>query len=589
MAGRYPDRFLEELRRSADLVQYVSSYVALKQNGRRYWGLCPFHGEKTASFSVDPSQQLYYCFGCKKGGTVFTFIQEMEHLTFPEAIAFVADREHIPLPEMEEDPAFLKRKQLRARIYEANREAARFYHSTLFTPAGSASLAYLRSRGLNDSTIRKFGLGAAPDGYENLKKHLVGLGFTEQELLQAGLLVSKESDSGTRHVYDMFRNRCMFPIIDQYGNVTGFGGRILGTGPIKYLNTADTVAYNKRFGVYAANLLRKERNLDRIILVEGYMDVIALTQFGVRGVVASLGTAFTHEQARLLKRYAPKIYLSYDGDSAGQHAILRALDILRDEEIPARVLDYPDGMDPDEFIRRKGPEAFEKLPVLSPESYRLRRLRDEHDLSTQEGKTEYAKAAGRILKDLDPVDLENQLKELMIQTGFSREVLLAQIDRSAPLPRSSASGTPRPPEARTIMRSHEKTDEDVHTQETILSILASLDIPHQDIVGPEDFTDPFLRDLFLGLDSGKSVALLVDMQSDEPSRERASQVLLSPASSDRNEDILMLKESIHHLRILRLNRQRDELRKALSAADDDNEKQRIMSQIQEISGMIRKL
>ena len=374
MAGRYPDRFLEELRRSADLVQYVSSYVALKQNGRRYWGLCPFHGEKTASFSVDPSQQLYYCFGCKKGGTVFTFIQEMEHLTFPEAIAFVADREHIPLPEMEEDPAFLKRKQLRARIYEANREAARFYHSTLFTPAGSASLAYLRSRGLNDSTIRKFGLGAAPDGYENLKKHLVGLGFTEQELLQAGLLVSKESDSGTRHVYDMFRNRCMFPIIDQYGNVTGFGGRILGSGPIKYLNTADTVAYNKRFGVYAANLLRKERNLDRIILVEGYMDVIALTQFGVRGVVASLGTAFTHEQARLLKRYAPKIYLSYDGDSAGQHAILRALDILRDEEIPARVLDYPDGMDPDEFIRRKGPEAFEKLPVLSPESYRLRRL-----------------------------------------------------------------------------------------------------------------------------------------------------------------------------------------------------------------------
>ena len=242
MAGRYPDRFLEELRRSADLVQYVSSYVALKQNGRRYWGLCPFHGEKTASFSVDPSQQLYYCFGCKKGGTVFTFIQEMEHLTFPEAIAFVADREHIPLPEMEEDPAFLKRKQLRARIYEANREAARFYHSTLFTPAGSASLEYLRSRGLNDSTIRKFGLGAAPDGYENLKKHLVGLGFTEQELLQAGLLVSKESDSGTRHVYDMFRNRCMFPIIDQYGNVTGFGGRILGSGAMKYLNTADTVA-----------------------------------------------------------------------------------------------------------------------------------------------------------------------------------------------------------------------------------------------------------------------------------------------------------------------------------------------------------
>ena len=334
--------------------------------------------------------------------------------------------------------SFTTRKE-EERLLEANREAAKFYHQTLFTPAGKASLDYLKGRGLDDNTIRKFGLGAAPDSWDALTRHMTELGYTLTELKKAGLTIVKEAVPATenepakpRRVMDMFRNRAIFPIINREGNVLGFGGRILGKGEPKYLNTADTPVYNKRKEIFAANLLRKERQLSRVILTEGYMDVIALIQFGVRGVVATLGTALTPDQAKVISRYAPVVYLAYDGDSAGQHAILRGLDILKEAGVPARVLDFPDGLDPDEFIRRDGPEGFEKLASVSPEEYRMRRLKDGFDLSTQEGRTGYVKACAPVLGTLEPVDLENQLRQLEIQTGFPREVLLAQIEHSRP-------------------------------------------------------------------------------------------------------------------------------------------------------------
>ncbi|MGN0779831.1 MAG: DNA primase, partial [Aristaeellaceae bacterium] len=427
--ARFPSAWLDELRARADIVQIVSGYVPLKRNGHRYWGLCPFHGEKTASFSVDSERQLYYCFGCKASGSVIQFIMDMERLEFPEAVKFLADQLHMPLPQMEDDPDYQRRRSQRDRLLAANKEAARYFHQTLFTPAGKAALDYLKGRGLTDSVIRKFGLGAAPRDWDSLTRYLQEQGYSLEELHLAGLTVIKEAEEATddtparpRRAFDMFRSRAIFPIIDQYGNVLGFGGRILGEGQPKYLNTSDTPVFNKRLGVYAANLLRKERHLERVILVEGYMDVVALTQFGVPGVCATLGTALTAEQARLLKRFAPQVYLSYDGDSAGQHAILRGLDILKAEGIPARVLDFPDGLDPDEFIRRDGLEGFNSLPALTPETYRMRRLHAEHDLSTQEGRTQYAKACAAILRDLEPVELENHLQQLMVQTGFSREV-----------------------------------------------------------------------------------------------------------------------------------------------------------------------
>ena len=396
---RFPPSWLDELRARADIVQIVGQYVQLKKNGRKYWGLCPFHGEKTASFSVDPEKQLFYCFGCKAGGSVIHFVMEIEHLPFPEAVKHLADQLHMPLPQMEADPDYQRRQTQRERLLACNRDAARFFYETLFTPAGQPMLDYLKRRGVSDGVIRKFGLGAAPNSWDALTRAMQAKGYTTEELQMAGLIVIKDAEEATadrparpRRAFDMFRNRAIFPIIDQYGNVLAFGGRAIENVQPKYLNTSDTPIFNKRLGVYAANLLRKERHLERVVLVEGYMDVVSLTQFGVTGVCATLGTALTNEQAKLLKRFAPMVYLSYDGDSAGQHAILRGLDILEAEGIPARVLDFPDGLDPDEFIRRDGKDGFDKLPALTPQAYRMRRLRAEHDLTTQEGRTAYAKA-----------------------------------------------------------------------------------------------------------------------------------------------------------------------------------------------------
>lgn len=563
--ARFPAAWLDELRSRADIVQVVSGYVPLKRNGHRYWGLCPFHNERTASFSVDSEQQLYYCFGCKAGGSVIQFVMDIEHLEFADAVKHLADQLHMPLPQMEDDPDYQRRRDQRDRLLSANREAARYFHQTLFTPAGRPMLDYLKRRGLSDNVIRKFGLGAASDDWDALYRHLTAQGYTEEELRLAGLIVVKPAEPATenspakpRRVFDMFRGRAIFPIIDQYGNVLAFGGRTLGDGQPKYLNTSDTPVFNKRQGVYAANLLRKERHLERVILVEGYMDVVSLTQFGVTGVCATLGTALTSEQARLLKRFAPKVYLSYDGDSAGQHAILRGLDILQSEDIPARVLDFPDGLDPDEFIRRDGLEGFEHLPALSPETYRMRRLKEQFDLSTQDGRTEYAKACAPLLRRLEPVEVENHLQELMVQTGFTREVLLAQIGLPAA---SSAVPSPIAPPARRVPREPKET---IHpAEERLLSLLATGRLP-VDIASQEDFEDPLLKSLFVELSQGRSPASLVEEQALDDTRSRVGRLLLSPPSEGSTDELLkMAKECLDTIRRQRIQRRIDDLQQRI--------------------------
>lgn len=563
--ARFPAAWLDELRSRADIVQVVSGYVPLKRNGHRYWGLCPFHNERTASFSVDSEQQLYYCFGCKAGGSVIQFVMDIEHLEFADAVKHLADQLHMPLPQMEDDPDYQRRRDQRDRLLGANREAARYFHQTLFTPAGRPMLDYLKRRGLSDNVIRKFGLGAASDDWDALYRHLTAQGYTEEELRLAGLIVVKPAEPATenspakpRRVFDMFRGRAIFPIIDQYGNVLAFGGRTLGDGQPKYLNTSDTPVFNKRQGVYAANLLRKERHLERVILVEGYMDVVSLTQFGVTGVCATLGTALTSEQARLLKRFAPKVYLSYDGDSAGQHAILRGLDILQSEDIPARVLDFPDGLDPDEFIRRDGLEGFEHLPALSPETYRMRRLKEQFDLSTQDGRTEYAKACAPLLRRLEPVEVENHLQELMVQTGFTREVLLAQIGLPAA---SSAAPSPIAPPARRVPREPKET---IHpAEERLLSLLATGRLP-VDIASQEDFEDPLLKSLFVELSQGRSPASLVEEQALDDTRSRVGRLLLSPPSEGSTDELLkMAKECLDTIRRQRIQRRIDDLQQRI--------------------------
>ena len=569
VAMRFPPAWLDELRARADIVQVIGQYVQLKKNGRKHWGLCPFHGEKTASFSVDGESQLYYCFGCKAGGSVIQFVMDYERLEFQDAVKHLADQLHMPLPQLEDDPDYQRRRSQRDRLLECNKEAARYFHQTLFTPQGATALDYLKRRGLTDSVIRKFGLGAAPNGWDTLTKHLQEKGYTVDELKLVGLTVIKEATPATedspakpRRAFDMFRNRAIFPIIDQYGNVLAFGGRALGDVQPKYLNTSDTPVFNKRLGVYAANLLRKERHLQRVVLVEGYMDVVALTQFGVPGVCATLGTALTSEQARLLKRFAPAVYLSYDGDSAGQHAILRGLDILEAEDIPARVLDFPDGLDPDEFIRRDGKEAFDNLPALTPASYRMRRLRAEHDLSTQEGRTEYAKACAAILSRLEPVERENHIQELMVQTGFTRDVLIQQIGISIP---QSSQITPAPVVPTRMRPRHDSpaAKQEAREEELLISLLSTGRLPG-DVVSQEDFTDPLLRSLYEELESGTSPAALVEMQSDETVRARVSRLLLTPPSEDLDQLIQMAHECLNRNRLKRMQEELNGIMRSMS-------------------------
>ncbi len=555
--ARFPSAWLDELRSRADIVQIVGQYVSLKRNGHRYWGLCPFHGEKTASFSVDQERQMYYCFGCKAGGSVIQFVMDIERLEFPDAVKHLADQLHMPLPAMEEDPDYQRRRTERDRLLEANKEAARFFHQTLFTPQGQSALDYLKRRGLTDHIIRKFGLGAAPAGWDTLTRHLQDKGYTLEELKLAGLTVIKEAEQDTvdpqtgqtrpgrpRRAFDMFRDRAIFPIIDQYGNVLAFGGRALGDVQPKYLNTSDTPVFNKRLGVYAANLLRKERHLQRIILVEGYMDVVSLTQFGVTGVCATLGTALTPEQAKLLKRFAPMVYLSYDGDSAGQNAIMKGLTILEEAGVPARVLQFPDKLDPDEFIRRDGLEGFEKLPALTPESYRMGRLRTQFDLSTPEGRIEYAKSCAEILRKLEPVEREVHLQELVLQTGFSREVLLAQIGVDAP-----ASGKPSAPASAVTRqrfspnRNSPAATEEERDEELLISLFGTGRIP-TDIATEEDFHDPLLRNLYLSLCEGATAASLAEEQVEESTRARVSRLLLTPPADDTDQLIRMAQDCL---------------------------------------------
>ena len=573
MAGRYPPQWLDELRARADIVKVVGSYVTLKKNGHRYVGLCPFHNETAPSFSVDEQKQVYHCFGCKAGGSVIQFVMDIERLSFPEAVAFLADQLHMPLPEMQNDPAYEKRRTLKERIYLANRTAARMYHQLLWQPESSAILHYLQQRGLSDAVIRRFGIGAAPPSAQ-VGHRLMEEGFAEEELVQAGLMLRREG-----RTFDMFRNRAMFPIIDTYGNVLGFGGRAMGDAMPKYLNTSDTPAFNKRYTVFAANLLRKARGLTRVILVEGYMDVVALSQFGVEGVAATLGTALTPEQARLLHRFAPEVYIAYDGDRAGQKAILRGLEVLEGENVPVRVLDFPGGLDPDEFIRQEGLEAFQALKPISAVTYRMRREKERHDVSTEEGRIEYAKACAAILRGVkEPVELENHLRHLSVETGFSKEVLMQQI------------GAAPPPKVVTAakregfrQKAREVSQVDWNAR-TLLAVLATGRLP-KGSVSPEEFEDPLLRSLCEGLLAGESAASLMERQTDDQGRAAVGDILSLNTDLDDDGLMRMAQDCLKKMRKQRLEKALDLIQQrlpTLAGEERERETQRAFALTQQL-------
>lgn len=427
----FPDAWLDELLAKNDIVSVVSSYVELRPKGRRLWGLCPLHGEKTPSFSVSPDKQMFYCFGCHAGGTVIQFIMQMERLSFVEAVKLLANRAGMELPENADDTAMQRERAYKERLYAACKAAARFYMETLLGPDGAPGRAYLAGRGLTSESVKRFGIGYAPAAWDALKTNLLAAGFTQQELLDAGLLVHNTEKNS---VYDAYRNRVIFPIIGAAGRVLGFGARVLNDDKPKYINTGDTPIYNKRNNLYGLYLQKGRRCAD-LVMVEGYTDVIGLFEAGITNAVASLGTALTVQQARLLKRYTQLVYIAYDGDAAGQNATIRGLDILSHEGIDVRVIVFPDAQDPDEFIRTHGREAFDALKdhALSLNAFKLESMARGYRLTDENDRERYAKEACRFIASLQPVEQGRYYAQLAKKTGYPVEALQAQGAAGSPL------------------------------------------------------------------------------------------------------------------------------------------------------------
>ena len=555
MSGRLSDAWLEELRSKISLEEVVSEYVPLKQKGKRFWGCCPFHNEKTPSFSVDSESQLYYCFGCHKGGTAINFVMDMERMEFMDAVRYLADRAHMELPERSSSPGEARTsRDDRERMYEANRLAARYFHGLLWTDEGAEALNYLYGRGLNDSDIRRFGLGASPKGWDGLFHHLEEQGFEAELLEKAGLVVRKDN-----RYFDMFRGRVMFPIINAQGRVLGFGGRAMGSAQPKYLNTAETPVFNKRLGLYALNFAHKERAVGRLVLVEGYMDTVSLRKHGVQGVVATLGTALTEEQARLMKRYAPEVWISYDGDAAGQKAALRALDIFDQQGVPAKVIDYPEGMDPDDFVKARGLSGFEALPKYDSTSYRMIRARDGLDVSTQDGMTQYALRCCAILKQVkSPVEMENHLRRLVNETGYDREILLRQIGVTATAKPAQAPRRPR--------QRQEAPSEIEMAEQALLSMLSAGLIPAKLLEG-QTFSNPQYQALAEHLISGSPISAYIDNLSDDAARETAMRALnYSPLPADGESAARMAEDCLRTIQKQRAGQRIDQLKQQITTA-----------------------
>lgn len=424
----FPDSFLQELKLRSDITEIASSYVNLKRHGRNMVGLCPFHGEKTPSFNIYTENGSFYCFGCGAGGDVITFIMKIENLDYVEAVKFLAQRAGMEMPENTYDDSLSK---LRMRIYEANREAARFFHATLLSQRGQSGRNYLRGRALSDRTIRHFGLGFADDDWNSLCNHLKNKGFSEYEIYSANLAFKRKNGNG---IYDRFVNRVMFPIIDLRGNVIAFGGRIMTDEKPKYLNTSDTPVFKKSENLFSLNNA-KSSGTRTLILCEGYMDVIALNQAGFTNAVATLGTALTNEQAVLMKRYADEVIICYDADGAGQKATARAIDILRNAGLPIKILTVPSGKDPDEFIRSKGdngPAAFKLLieKCGNDIEYRLMKLKENYNLNTTDGKVAFLNEAVKIVATIEsPIERDVFASKLCAELEIDKNAFLEQISK----------------------------------------------------------------------------------------------------------------------------------------------------------------
>ena len=419
--------FINEVKDRNDITDVISGYVTLTRSGRNSKGLCPFHSEKTPSFTVFGDTASFYCFGCQAGGDVIGFIRRIENLDYVEAVKFLANRAGLAVPEEGRNDGL---SHMRNRIREQNREAGRFFYRSLYSPAGRHALDYFHSRGLTDETIRHFGLGWSPDGWDQLARHLEELGFRRDEILAADLGYTSRKGG----IIDRFRNRVMFPIIDLQGNVLAFGGRRFTDDAVggKYVNTSDTLIYKKTNHLFAMNLAKNSKSRE-LILCEGYMDVIALHQAGFTNAVAALGTAVTPQQARVLHKYADRVVLSQDGDEAGQKSIARSIPIMKEEGLDVRVLQIAGAKDPDEFIRKYGPERFKSLleGCSNDIEYSILRIESKYDISTDDGRLHYLQEVCGYLSELGSLEREVYASRIADKLHIEKSAVISQSEASA--------------------------------------------------------------------------------------------------------------------------------------------------------------
>lgn len=491
----FSDDIIEEVRSRNDIVDVIGQYVHLTKKGSTYFGLCPFHNEKTGSFSVSPNKQMYYCFGCGAGGNVFTFMMQYENFTFGEAMEALADRAGVALPKQEYSAAQKREADKKQRLLEINKEAARYFYTLLRNDRGKHALAYFQKRELSEETMKKFGLGYSDQYSDDLYRYLRSKGYEDEILKESGLVTIDERRGG----YDKFWNRAMFPIMDVHNKVIGFGGRVMGDGEPKYLNSPETPIFDKSRNLYGLNFARTTKK-PQFLLCEGYMDVIALHQAGFDNAVASLGTSFTSGHANLLKRYTKEVYLTFDSDGAGVKAALRAIPILKEAGLTAKVINMRPYKDPDEFIKALGAEEYQKRIDEAENSFmfEVRMLEQEYDLSDPESKTKFFYAvAQKILKFEEELERENYIEAVAAkyQIGFEQ---LRSVVRSE----GTRGGITREREKVSLKSgsNEKKKKEDGMRQSQKLFLTWLIEDERLfaltgDYIGPEDFTEDIFREV----------------------------------------------------------------------------------------------
>ena len=485
----YSDELIEEVRSKNDIVDVISSYVKLQKKGSSYFGLCPFHNEKSPSFSVSRQKQMYYCFGCGAGGNVFTFLMEYENYSFLEALKYLADRAGVELPRQELSKEARERADTKAILLEINKAAARYFYIQLKERQGERALAYLKGRQLGDDTIRAFGLGYANKYSDDLYRYLKGQGYQDDMIAKAGLITVDEKHGA----HDKFWNRVMFPIMDANSRVIGFGGRVMGDGKPKYLNSPETMIFDKSRNLYGLNRARSSRK-SYFLLCEGYMDVISLHQAGFTNAVASLGTALTQGHASLIKRYVKEVYLTYDSDEAGTKAALRAIPILREAGISAKVIRMEPYKDPDEFIKNLGKEAFEDRirEARNGFLFGVEVLERDYDLASPEGKTDFLKEVARRLGEFEEdIERNNYIEAVAGRYHVGYEELRKLVVRTA-VQNGLAQPVKRPEKP-----AKEKKEDGILTSQKILLtwMIEDRQVFHQisSYIIPEDFTGEIYR------------------------------------------------------------------------------------------------